>query len=71
MLSAAAKAEEPPSKRARVGPGTSAGKLWPVDPVWEAECIGRVRDGGVTAATLTRRLEAGGAHTAPPLFNRT
>ena len=56
-------AAEPPSKRARHGvPGASSsngGKLWSVDTKWEAEVLGKVRDGGVSEATIVRRLEAG------------
>ena len=58
MLSASADAREPPSKRARTGGGMSnGGKLWSVDERWEREVLGKVRDGGVTEATIQRRLE--------------
>lgn len=61
MLAASAEAKEPPSKRARHGvPGASSsngGKLWTVDINWEGEVLGRVREGGVTEATIQRRLE--------------
>ena len=37
--------------------GSNGGKLWTVDPRWENDVLGRVRDGSVTLATVQRRLE--------------
>lgn len=64
MLEVSAHAAQPPSKRARHGAavtsaalGSNGGKLWAVDPRWEADVLGRVREGRVTLATVQRRLE--------------
>jgi len=52
MLAAAADADEPPSKRARVGAA-----LWKVDEKWETDVLERAREGEVSEAVLRAKLE--------------
>ena len=45
------------SRRTTSALGSNGGKLWAVDPQWERDVLGRVREGRVTPATVQRRLE--------------
>jgi DNA topoisomerase-6 subunit B len=52
MLAAAADADAPPSKRARLGTA-----LWSVDEKWEEDVLGRAREGLVSESVLQSKLE--------------
>jgi len=52
MLAAAADADAPPSKRARLGAA-----LWSVDEKWEEDVLGRAREGLVSESVLQSKLE--------------